>query len=333
MSQRLDTFAAVSATAERQVACAELARRQHGVLSVDQALEVGMSRSAISRLVSSGRWRWELPRVLVPGRDELPLMGRAASACIWAADGAVSHLTAAAIWGLVEAGPDVVHLTVRRWLRAPRGLAIHCSADIQSQEVQGVRVTTVARTMLDLAGVAPAEQLETILEHALRRRLTSAPSLERFVATVGGQGRSGTAALRALVKRYGEAPTESFLERKVQPLFARNRLPRPESQFSIVVEGERYRLDFAYPSVHVAVEAHGFQWHSGRKSWNHDLRRMNALARAGWTVMFITSEDLADDAGRRFFGNLRRVLNAKGFFPPTLPLFENVGGKFRGGRG
>jgi very-short-patch-repair endonuclease len=309
---------------DRQAACARLAASQNGVLTTAQALEIGMSRSSIARLVSAGKWEWVLPRVLAPGPGNLSLEGRATAACFWAPGAAASHFTSARFWSLIDFDPDRVEITCPRHLRTPDGLITHYSPVVQAQEVRGVRMTTVARTLLDLASQTTQGQLEGALEEALRRRLTSLPTLERFVDQFGGRGRPGSSALRQIVGRYKELPTESHLERKVLALFHRHRFPQPITQYVINEGGLDYRVDFGYPSVRVGIEAHSFRWHTGRKSWSYDLKRLNALSRIGWTMLFITNEDV-EDGGYRFFETLEALLLSRGFFAPRLPL-SGLGG-------
>jgi hypothetical protein len=76
-------------------------------------------------------------------------------------------------------------------------------------------------------------------------------------------------------------------------LVSRSPLPRPEVQYEIW-EGARFlaRVDFAYPAAKVAIELDGFEFHSGRESFDHDRRRLTAISALGWRLQLLTHTDV-----------------------------------------
>jgi very-short-patch-repair endonuclease len=76
-------------------------------------------------------------------------------------------------------------------------------------------------------------------------------------------------------------------------LLKRHGLPPPVAQYE-VKEGEALvaRLDFAYPSLRLGIEADGYRWHSGAERWRRDLRRENRLKLLGWTLLRFSWEDV-----------------------------------------
>jgi very-short-patch-repair endonuclease len=80
------------------------------------------------------------------------------------------------------------------------------------------------------------------------------------------------------------SPNPSVLESRMARLFRAHHLPRPKAE---VMWGpdRRYRLDFAYPHLRLAVEVDGWSVHFAPEQQRHDNRRANTLARAGWTVL------------------------------------------------
>lgn len=155
-------------------------------------------------------------------------------------------------------------------------------------------VTTLPRTLMDLAAIEPRERVEDALDDALRRRLVSVAKLRWFLETHAGRGRKGTATLRALLEeRPARALVDSPLERRVWDLLVRRGAPLPVRQYD-VYDGSRLiaRLDFAYPDERVAVEADGYTWHSGRRAWSRDLARRNALTARGWSVLHVTHDEV-----------------------------------------
>jgi very-short-patch-repair endonuclease len=69
------------------------------------------------------------------------------------------------------------------------------------------------------------------------------------------------------------------------------------------------RVDFAVPAARLAIEADSYRWHSGRKNWQEDLARRNALTSLGWRVIHVTWGDL-DDA-RRIVKQVEQALRAR----------------------
>lgn len=269
--------------------------RQHGLVTFEQLGELGMSSQAVSRRRRSGELERVFPRVY---RSPLVLSSigqRALAAVLWAGAGSIaSHRTAAALWGIagVERGARV-----ELWVpgeRAPRnaGVVVHRGGVTGNdrRRVDRVPVTSPARTIIDIAAVIDGEALEAALEDVLHRGLTTSFAIERCLAALGGSGRAGAARLRRLLAQRDQAPAESRLEVKVWRLLRGAGL-RPIRQYVVRCEGRTFRLDFAWPSLEVAVEAEGFAAHGGRVAHVADRRRLAALVAAGWSIVPVTWDD------------------------------------------
>lgn len=163
----------------------------------------------------------------------------------------------------------------------------------------GIPVTSVERTLLDLASRLEHEVLELALDSALRQRKTSIARLRWRLQQAPSHGAKGVGELRGLVDaRSTAAPgTESALEVRLAQIIRRSGLPAPQLQYR-VMEGTRFigRFDFAYPHAKLIVEVDGYRWHSGNRAWQRDRRRDNDLNRLGWTVLRFTAADLRDPA-------------------------------------
>ena len=153
-----------------------------GVFTAREAAERGVHPSALTRAVKSGRIRRVLPSVyMVAGVPET--WWAAARAGVGWCDGALSHLSAAFALGLIESPPDRIDL-VTKWHRKPPPKSryrSHVSGLLLPPHVVLVRdlpVTAAARTLLDIASVVSAEQLEASLEEALRRGLATIARLQ-----------------------------------------------------------------------------------------------------------------------------------------------------------
>jgi len=158
--------------------------------------------------------------------------------------------------------------------------------------VDCIPVTTVARTIADLAGFASADLVEEGLDDALHRRLVRLGAIRKQAAA----GRAGAALLRRLVEERsgtGRVP-ESVFETRVLRALRRGGLPAPTVQHQI----GSYRVDFAYVRERLAIEADGFRWHSSRRQWDRERTRTAALTAMGWTVFRVTWSELNERPDR-----------------------------------
>ncbi len=270
-----------------------LAARQQGVIRRDQALAQGLSVRQIDHRLRTGKWEAVCPGVYrVEGAPKTwHLKLRAVS--LWAArDFALSHRTAAALLGFSRYGEGPVEVTLTRRARPPDGVVVYHTTSLSSRHdvvtVAGHRVTSVARTLLDLAAVEPEQNVRAAADQALSRRWTSLDALEALLERE--EGRRGSGLLRALVSDYrgGDGPSESELEARVLELFDDVGLPRPERQRTVSAGGRLRRLDFRVPGTPVIIEADGYAAHASAAAFEKDRERNNALAARGFVVLHWT---------------------------------------------
>lgn len=282
-----------------------LAREQHGVLSREQAIGVGMTHQMIRHRVASGRWSEPLPGVYRVGGAPATWHSRVMAAILWVGNGAVAtRRTAARLWQLERFadGPsdEVIELAVWHGKPAPdpsvRVHRLRTSDRPRIRRVEGIPVTDPARTLLDIAAVAAPRAVGSALDDALRRRLTTLGRLTAILSGPGGRGRKGTALLRRLLDLRGGAHLESSLELRLHGVIGRSSLPPPKTQHEVRVGGRLLgRLDFAWPESKVGAEADGYATHGGHDAWQADRRRDNRFARAGWTILRFTWDDVVGD--------------------------------------
>ena len=207
--------------------------------------------------------------------------------------------TAAALWGLDGVEPGIVELAATSG-RASSG-SLYRPRSFEPGEigqVDGLRVTSVTRTLVDLGQVAGPETIERALEPAIRRRLVSVVALVEAVASVPRL--RGAGALRSLLasRPSGAPPTESDAETLFVQLARRAGMPEPLRQFAVPTSEGSFRLDFAWPLRRIAVEIDGATAHASREALSRDLRRQNRLllsmVPAGWSFLRFTWDDLVD---------------------------------------
>jgi very-short-patch-repair endonuclease len=283
-----------------ELGCLRRAQRQHGLITHSQAVRVGMTRRQIELRMASGAWERVLPQVYrvagSPPSDEADLM----AATLWAGEGAAaSRRSAAALWGLIEIRGQLAEITSHRKISCP-GVLVHRSYSLPPEDITRLRsipVTTAARTLLDLGAVLSIDALERALERALHKKLTRMELLEVCFHRWTRQGRLGAGKWRRLLELRDPSleATATDFETRMSQLTRRHGLPTPLRQYS-VFEGDQFvaRLDFAYPIEKVAIECDSEEWHLGRKPWQRDMRRYNALTALGWSVLRFSWWDVTD---------------------------------------
>jgi len=271
-----------------------LAEAQHGVITRWQALEQGMSRHAIAILVTAGTWEPLYRAVFRLAGSQRTMEQTLTAACLAAGPGAVaSHRSAAYLHGFPGL-PRWVEVTVPLpGQRRVEGLLVHRSRMEPADHavVKGIPVTTVARTLIDVAGCVGEERLARVVDHALVNRLVRRSELAERAERLGRAGRKGAGVLGALLEARPESqrPMGFEFEGKLLRALTAARLPKPVPQFRVVLPngGERF-LDFAYPEVRLAIEADSYIWHASREAWEKDRERNNDLVALGWSFLLLT---------------------------------------------
>lgn len=288
----------------------ECAAEQHGVFRLDQARHAQLSRRQLDYRASLGHWTRLAPNVYRAEGAPETWFTRLRAALLWAeprrtralrAGYALSHRTAAALHGFTRFPEGPVEVSVTRGLRPCRGIVLHRVKVLPEKDitvVNGLRVTTALRTLIDLAAVADADDVRASVDQALSRKWFNLEQFERAVTRARGQ--RGVAFLNSLVREYqgGDGPSESELESRVLEVLEAAGLPRPQRQHSVRAGGRLRRLDFLIPGTRVVIEAEGFAHHSSPKSFEEDRRRNNALVARGFRVLHWTWQALHEDPQR-----------------------------------
>jgi very-short-patch-repair endonuclease len=266
----------------RAGAIAELARQQHGVVARAQLEALGLSRSEIEgRVRKKGIHRVHLG-VYAVGHLALTRNGRFMAAVLACGDGAaLSHFSAAVLWGLLGDRGAMVHVTAPRKRRV-KGAVVHRSP-LEGERLRrfGIVVTTPARTIVDLADVVHKRRtLERAIDEAEYLRLDWSEAEPR-------RGRRGSGLLSSVLAVHdpGSTRTLSELEEQFLAFCERHRFPRPEVNVSI----EGYLCDFVWREQRLVVETDGRRAHGTAGARQRDPVRDADLQIAGWRVIRITS--------------------------------------------
>ena len=258
-----------------------MAGRQHGVVSRSQLATLGLSRTEIGGRVRRGYLQRVHTGVYAVGHLALTRNGHFMAAVLACGEGAaLSHFSAAVLWGLLEARGQRIHVTVER-NRVCRGIVVHRSPLVGERLRRlGIVVTTPARTLVDLADVAPRRTLERAFDEADYLRLDWQSARPRH-----GRRGSGLLASVLAVHEPGSTRTLSELEELFLAFCDGRGIRRPEVNVSI----EGYLCDFVWREERVIVETDGDQAHGTRRARERDPVRDADLQIAGWRVMRLSS--------------------------------------------
>jgi hypothetical protein len=274
------------------VAVAELAVRQHGVMSRRQLVDAGLSLSAIDRRVRDGRLIRLHHGVYAVAHTALrPVAYGLAAVLACGPDSALSHRSAGGGWELAYS------VRARHEVTAPRGggrrLATidvyrHRLHPDEVTVLDGVPITTVARTLLDLAAIQSPTPLAKAIERAELLGLLDLRAIDAVLDRAGR--RRGTGPLRAALQRYRPEPhfTRSELERIALAFTREHGLPAPDVNTSVLGE----ELDLFWPAPRVNVECDGWATHRTRTAYERDRNRDRRLQAAGIRVVRVTPTQL-----------------------------------------
>jgi len=168
----------------------------------------------------------------------------------------------------------------------------------------GIPVTSIARTLMDMAGRSSARQLEHMLVAADRSGRLDWDRLRRVIGR--GKGRKGLRRLERVTARVDPRAAEAVSPLEVDFLAFCGRESLPSPQVNVLVEGKV--VDFYWPQARLIVETDGYTYHGDRPSFERDHESAIALAAAGYTVRRVTYRMLRSDP-KQLFSLLRRDLH------------------------
>jgi very-short-patch-repair endonuclease len=278
-------------TPRADVRVAQLAARQHGVLTAEELAECGLTPQAIAYRVRIGRLHPLHRGVYAVGHANVTQDGCYLAAVKACGDGAVLGLWSGAMLGNFirweDRYPDVIVLgeSVPRHPRI-RGHRTNYLPAQHVTMVRGIPVTTAARTLLDLAGVLPEQRLRRALRQARFLELTTLGSL---VEVLQGPGPMRGRKKLARILARSAAPTQSELEDVVLDLVLRGGFAHPLVNAPLYLAGRRIVPDFLWPEQRLVIEADG-PHHDDPLERAADLERQRILEAHGYRVIRVTWE-------------------------------------------
>lgn len=162
------------------------------------------------------------------------------------------------------------------------------------EEVDGIRCTTVARTLLDLAAVVPRHDVERAFDQADVLEVLDAREIVDVLERTSGH--RGNATLRSILDDHARTPalTKTQLEARFLAICHGRDLPRPEVNAWIPLEPTGYEADFLWRSQRLIAEVDGHETHGTRHAFEHDRRRDQRLTLTGYRVVRFTWRQVED---------------------------------------
>jgi Transcriptional regulator, AbiEi antitoxin/Protein of unknown function (DUF559) len=282
------------------VAVAELARGQHGIVERGQLIALGFEPGAIKRRIQAGRLHVIHRGVYAVGHMAITRQGRWMGAVLASGDGAVlSHQSATALWGIWGSGAGETHVTVPRKTRSQRSIRRHFSMlpDEERTVLAAIPTTTAARAVLDLAaakGAAAAESALREMEYLGIYGPVSLPTLlERH------PHHKGTPIAHVCLARLADDPggrIRSDLEELFLPFLDAHHIPRPRLNAWISIDDDRFQVDCFWPGAKLIGELDGFKSHGTKRAFRKDRRRDRRLGAHGFHVIRITEDQISGEA-------------------------------------
>ena len=301
-----------------------LARRQQGVFSLKQAVDLGFARSTIARLLERRDWEEVVPRVYRSAVARPVDWRQSTMAMTLVTGGMAAGRSAGALFDFVPP-PAVPEVLVSRAGRLPLSAVVRTTATLPAGDcttVDGIPSTSPIRTLLDLAGHLPQPLFEDVLDTAIVQGRVRSGRLQARAQELWAPRRRGCAVVLELLEQRhpGLARAANLWEARVVRIVRQLGMPDPEINHRVRVGGRIRSFDLAWPEAKVAVEFDGFVPHSTRRVFDDDRARQNDLVADGWTVFRVTKTMLDADPLATFRPIAAKVARFSSHAVKTAPV-------------
>jgi len=277
------------------------AGRPHGVATDD---DLRLTPRQRQRACRNGLLERRYPGVYIdPAVAPTPLQDLAAAVCAGGYLASAWARSSGALWGLLEQHPPDPEIVVPRSRHGRvNGAVVHRSSALSWECVmkrQGILTTKPVLTAIDLGVELSPMEVAEVLVRARQLKLFEPEAVRAEVARIARPGRTGIRTARAALElvMIGDRPADSVLELRFHHGPGRA-LPPYEYQWPVTVNGRNFRIDFAYPSVKLAVEVLGYETRRSRQSLDDETERTRLLVLDGWTVLPATWSHVVLDPNR-----------------------------------
>ncbi len=265
-------------------AIAKVAAKQRGNVTRGQLLTLGLDDGGIAWRVRIGRLYRVFRGVYAVGRPP-STPHEWASAATLAADATLSHASAMALWGYWRRWDRPYEVTIVGDRRT-KGIRVHRSTTLRRRDVTrqlGIRVTTPARTLLDMAPRFSDKSLKRNVNQALNSLWLTEDQLGETLAR--HRHAPGAARIAKLIGLEG-APTRSGWEDEFPAFCAAYGLPAPVTGAPVL----GFIVDALFPVERVIVELDSWEFHKGKIAFDTDRDRDADTLVAGYVTVRATWE-------------------------------------------
>jgi hypothetical protein len=254
------------------------------VVARSQLLALGYTKSAIEHRVWIGRLHPAARGIYAVGRPRLSREGRWTAAVLACGPGAaLSHRSAAALWGFGKEHEDYIDVSVRRASEARiSGIRCHRRPSLPAGAVttrRNIALTQPVQTFIDLARVAGPKTLERAINEADKRDVIDADALRRALDQRSGE--PGVRPLRWILDKHTFRLSDDELELLFRPLAAAAGLPIPLTKVMV----NDFEVDFFWPDLGLVVETDGWRYHRTPAAQTRDALRFQTHTAAGLTPL------------------------------------------------
>ena len=304
---------------------ADKARDQYGLISRAQALELGMSNSTIDRRLRDALWLRDRPGVYRFAAVRPSWYQSLMAACLQMPGAVAYGRTAGWLYGLDGLGrqpPTPLELAVER-TRNPRctDVSIFRIRKLKGEWTHrdGIPVTHLPRTLIDLCGLLSERDAELALDSALRGR----HGLKGWITRVLGKYPPHCAGAPVVMRKLlglRKSPTDSGLEVKFEQLLRDSGIPEPTYRSPVFDEfGRIASIDYIWADHGLVLQTHGWHWHGHRLRWQIDIEQRRRLSLDNWRLIEVTRADLEKpDGPREIIAMIRRGLSNVAAFSPYV---------------
>jgi hypothetical protein len=229
------------------------------------------------------------------GHRELSWHGRCMAAILASHPSVASHVSAGWLWGLLRSRPGTVHLTSRSPRSGKHPFIVHRSdlAAVDRTRRDGIPVTSLARTILDIAVDARPKTVGRYIERADEERGFDLGEMRELLDRTKGHRGGKTVRLALDAYRPETLFTRSGLERRFLELIRNAGLPEPA--MNVFVAG--HEIDAWWDAERFAVELDSYETHGSRFSFEEDRVRDDDFLHAGIDTIRVTEARLDREPG------------------------------------
>lgn len=311
--------AGAGTTTRVDMSAERLARQQMGVVARFQLVTGPADEAVVESRLRTGRWV-----EIAPGVYSFPGHRDSWSRSLWTSylhagpSAVVSHQSAAQLRSIKGIG-RTISLTVERNHRHVRkqasGVRWHRLDDLSADDIaieQGMRTTTVPRTLVDLAAAVSRQQLLHATEDAVVRKLTTVAEVGATLERLRRKGKPGVTKMCTVLDELdkGDAISASALDKALSRVVKLSGLPAPTREHPLPsVQCLTGFVDRYFATALLIVEADGRKWHERRRNMARDRERDLEAARTGHqTVRFVWEHLVSDpDGSARALVDIHRV--------------------------